>query len=61
MTLVQQSPWKGRIFNGSWEPAKGGTLDVTEPATGEILTQVGQGGAADVEEAARSAAAAQVA
>ena len=61
MSLVQQSPWKSHIFNGSWEAAKGGTLDVTEPATGEILTQVGLGSAADVEEAARSAAAAQAA
>ena len=58
--VVQQSPWKGHIFNGSWAAAKGGTLEVTEPATGKVLTQVGQGSAADVEEAARSAAAAQV-
>jgi benzaldehyde dehydrogenase (NAD) len=61
VALVQQSPWKGHIFNGSWARARGGTLDVTEPATGQILTQVGRGNSADVEEAARTAAASQVA
>lgn len=60
-SLVQQAPWKGKVFDGSWKQAKGGTLEVREPATGEVLTQVGQGSAADVAEAALSAAAAQVA
>lgn len=59
MAIVEKSPWKGNIFNGSWAKTQGGAIDVIEPATGEALTQAGKGTAADVEAAARTAAARQ--
>ncbi len=57
--LLANAPWTGNIYNGSWEPATGGTGEVAEPATGEVMTQVGLGNAADIAIAARAAAQAQ--
>jgi benzaldehyde dehydrogenase (NAD) len=51
--------WRSRIFNGSWEHPTGGTTQVVEPATGEVLTVVGLANARDVAVAAEAAAAAQ--
>jgi benzaldehyde dehydrogenase (NAD) len=51
--------WRSRIFNGSWEHPTGGTTEVVEPATGEVLTVVGLANARDVAVAAAAAAAAQ--
>ena len=39
--LLGDGRWVGRIFNGKWVPAKGGTRDVPEPATGKPLCNVG--------------------
>lgn len=57
--VLEASPWAGRIFNGEWVPAKGGTFEVKEPATGGSITTTGLANAADVALAAVSAAAAQ--
>lgn len=57
--LLHESCWSGRIFNGAWVEAGGGSAPVLEPATGEILTRVGTGDAADIAIASRSAAEAQ--
>jgi len=51
--------WQSRIFSGGWMAAQGGTLETIEPATGEVLAEVGLAGKADVAEAARRARAAQ--
>ena len=60
VTIAAENAWKGKIFTGRWQMAKGGTREVIEPATGEVLTEVGFADAADVREAAQAAAAAQV-
>ncbi len=57
--LLRDSRWNGRIFNGSWAEASGGSAAVAEPATGETLTRVGMANAADISIAARSASEAQ--
>ncbi|WP_164860542.1 aldehyde dehydrogenase family protein [Rhodococcus sp. X156] len=45
------------LINGDWIPATdGGTLAVTDPATGEVITTVGAAGPADVDRAVRGAA-----
>jgi len=48
-----ESAWYGMIFAPGWKPASGGGLDVLEPATGSVLTRVGN---ADVGDVARAAA-----
>jgi benzaldehyde dehydrogenase (NAD) len=58
-SLLRESRWSGRIFNGTWAEASGRSATVTEPATGETLTRVGTGNAADIAIAARGAAEAQ--
>jgi benzaldehyde dehydrogenase (NAD) len=60
VTLAAENAWKGKIFTGRWQMAKGGTREVFEPATGKVLTEVGFADAEDVAEAAQAAAAAQV-
>ncbi|WP_332874425.1 benzaldehyde dehydrogenase [Amphritea pacifica] len=57
--LLDSSLWEGRIFDGSWKVAQGGSIVVTEPATGEALTRTGLGDASDIAIAARNAAEAQ--
>ena len=59
MTLLSGAEWHSRIFSGGWTPAQGGTLKTVEPATGEVLAEVGLADKADVAEAARRARAAQ--
>jgi benzaldehyde dehydrogenase (NAD) len=59
VTLLSGAEWQSRIFSGGWTPAQGGTLTTIEPATGEVLAEVGLAGKADVAEAARRARAAQ--
>jgi benzaldehyde dehydrogenase (NAD) len=50
-----ESEWHGRIFASGWKSGKGGGLDVLEPATGSILTRVGNANASDVQSAAAEA------
>ncbi len=58
-TLLADRRWAGKVFNGQWVVSQGGVHDVAEPATGQLLAQVGFAAAADVEAAAVAAAAAQ--
>jgi benzaldehyde dehydrogenase (NAD) len=51
--------WQSRIFSGGWTAAQGGILQTIEPATGEVLAEVGLAGKADVARAAQRARAAQ--
>jgi acyl-CoA reductase-like NAD-dependent aldehyde dehydrogenase/ABC-type branched-subunit amino acid transport system ATPase component len=60
VTIAAENAWKGKIFTGRWQMAKGGSREVIEPATGKVLTEVGMADAEDVREAAAAAAAAQV-
>jgi benzaldehyde dehydrogenase (NAD) len=60
VTIAAENAWKGKIFTGRWQLAKGGTREVIEPATGKVLTEVGFADAEDVHDAAQAAAAAQV-
>ncbi len=60
VTIAAENAWKGKVFTGRWQMAKGGTCDVIEPATGKVLTEVGMADAEDVREAAIAAKAAQV-
>lgn len=56
---MTQQAWQNCGWMGQWVPLKGGTIAVTEPATGEVLTEVGLASAEDVRTAAARAAAAQ--
>ncbi len=60
VVIAAENAWKGKVFTGRWQMAKGGTRDVIEPATGKVLTEVGFADAEDVRDAAKAAAAAQV-
>jgi benzaldehyde dehydrogenase (NAD) len=58
--FLDQAQWANRIFaGGSWVDASGGTRDVVEPATGNVLGRVGMANADDLAKAAESAAEAQ--
>src|SRR4051812_18498021 len=60
MTVLAAAPeWAGQLHSNGWRAAEGGTVDVLEKATGELLATVGLAGAADVAAAAGRAAAAQ--
>jgi benzaldehyde dehydrogenase (NAD) len=50
-----ESAWHGRIFTSGWTPANGGGLEVLEPATGSVLTRVGNADVGDVMRAATQA------
>ncbi|MFF3504961.1 aldehyde dehydrogenase family protein [Streptomyces sp. NPDC003247] len=42
MTDTSTEPrWHGKIFDGTWREGRGGTLDVTAPATGKTLATIG--------------------
>ncbi|MGH8706100.1 MAG: aldehyde dehydrogenase family protein, partial [Burkholderiales bacterium] len=60
VTIAAENAWKGKVFSGRWQMAKGGSREVIEPATGKVLTEVGFADAEDVRESAKSAAAAQL-
>jgi benzaldehyde dehydrogenase (NAD) len=57
--ILIESMWRGRLFGTQWRPAIGGSLDVLEPATGAVITRVGNATAEDVRQAAAEARAAQ--
>jgi benzaldehyde dehydrogenase (NAD) len=57
--ILDPALWRERIFDGGWVAARGGAIDVIEPAAGTPLTRVGVGNALDVAHAARAAARAQ--
>jgi benzaldehyde dehydrogenase (NAD) len=56
--LADESVWRGRLFDGSWRAASG-SIAITEPATGNVLGEVGEASATDVGEVVGIAAAAQ--
>jgi len=51
--------WVGKIFNGEWITSHAGTREITEPASGTVLANIGVGNAVDIEAAAERAAFAQ--
>ena len=51
--------WVGKIFNGEWITSHAGTREITEPASGRALANIGVGNAVDIEAAAERAAFAQ--
>jgi len=58
--LLNPQAWSGRIHqDGRWIEPQGGARDVTEPATGAVLTRTGVADAADMTRAIAGAAAAQ--
>nr|WP_319563728.1 aldehyde dehydrogenase family protein [uncultured Rhodoferax sp.] len=57
--FLDPEQWKSRIFDGQWCVALGGNLVVREPATGEVLAEIGQANAADAENAIKAAVQAQ--
>jgi benzaldehyde dehydrogenase (NAD) len=59
MALLDGAGWAGKIYSSGWTAAQGGTLQTLEPATGEVLAEVGLASKGDVEQAARAASAAQ--
>ncbi len=59
VTIAAENAWKGKVFSGRWQMAKGGSREVIEPATGKVLTEVGLADAEDVRAAARAAKEAQ--
>jgi benzaldehyde dehydrogenase (NAD) len=57
--ILVESTWRERVFATDWRPAVGGGMDVLEPATGTVITRVGNAAAEDVRRAAAEARAAQ--
>ena len=53
------SNWQGKVCSGDWITGDGGTYEVVEPATGDVLATLGKASATDVQEAAGRAVAAQ--
>ncbi len=57
--LASSTSWSGRIFNGEWIAAEGGTLEVIEPGSGKPLHHTGHANVADVAVAVAQARVAQ--
>ena len=57
--FLADSVWSDRLFSGGWVAGRGGTLEVVEPATGQVLSRVARAGREDVALAAAAAKAAQ--
>jgi benzaldehyde dehydrogenase (NAD) len=60
ISTTARPEWDGQLSSGGWRAAEGGTVDVREKATGEVLATVGLADARDVARACELAAAAQV-
>src|ERR1700678_2104933 len=59
MALMDEGPWRGKIYSGGWVAGAGGEAAVIEPATGQEIGRTGIATSADVARAAQLAAAAQ--
>jgi benzaldehyde dehydrogenase (NAD) len=59
MMFFDPHTWSGRIYSSGWTTGAGGTHDVVEPATGEVIGSFGVATADDVARAAGAAAKAQ--
>jgi benzaldehyde dehydrogenase (NAD) len=57
--LLTDEQWHGKIFDGGWTAATGGTVKAIEPATGAVLAEIGNAAASDIDRAVRRAVAAQ--
>jgi benzaldehyde dehydrogenase (NAD) len=53
--LAPETLWHHKIYSGGWRSAEGGTLKVTDKASGEALGEVGLASARDVASAATAA------
>lgn len=58
MPVLNHDAWTDKLYSGGWRDASV-ILDVTEPATGQVLTSVGEATADDVAEAVERAEPAQ--
>ncbi|GAA1126961.1 benzaldehyde dehydrogenase [Citricoccus alkalitolerans] len=59
MSFLDPSVWGGKVYTEGWTQGSAGTVDVLEPATGEVLGQAGMASSDDVFAAATRAAKAQ--
>ncbi|HEX2075035.1 MAG TPA: benzaldehyde dehydrogenase [Geodermatophilus sp.] len=59
MALLEDGAWQGKVWTGSWTDGSGGTYDAVEPATGNVIGQVGKATPEDVDAAAERAVVAQ--
>ena len=59
MALITDGDWQGKIWTGAWTDGSGGVRDAVEPATGEVIGQLGMATPGDVADAARRAVPAQ--
>jgi benzaldehyde dehydrogenase (NAD) len=59
MSLMNPAIWQGKIFTGSWEFGTATDVRITEPATGNALGTLGVGSPSDIDQACKTAAAAQ--
>lgn len=59
MSLINPAVWQGKIFTGTWDFGTAADIEVIEPATGDSLGTLGVGSAADIDQACKTAAAAQ--
>ena len=57
--LLDDLDWQGKVYSGGWTASRGGVLESTEPATGEVLATVGLADAGDIAAAAAVARQAQ--
>jgi benzaldehyde dehydrogenase (NAD) len=57
--LLEDLDWQGKVYSSGWTASRGGVLESTEPATGEVLATVGLADAGDVAAAAAAARQAQ--
>ncbi|WP_329548544.1 aldehyde dehydrogenase family protein [Streptomyces sp. NBC_01356] len=60
MSLLDSAVWHGKIFVDEWVEGGGGTQNVVEPASGDVLGEIGVASPEDVSNAARSAHAAHL-
>ena len=57
--LLTSTDWAGKALSGTWRALGAGLIEVTEPATGEVLARVARATPQDVREACATAAQAQ--
>ena len=57
--LLDDLDWQGKVYSTGWTTSRGGVLESTEPATGEVLATVGLADADDIAAAAAAAKQAQ--
>jgi hypothetical protein len=39
--LLDDVDWQGKVYSNGWTASRGGVLESTEPATGDVLATVG--------------------